>query len=405
MQRSDVFENFIKIAQDKGLISEEPKDKRARQSKTDPASVAKLYGVKPESPKDAQYKKNIIERAHPDSVVISPSYDKLNGLVENENERQNITLNILNRQTNGNLTNKKYAEKELVLSLVSLGNHLDNIDNDQLRLLTDACLLQTASIKKQALGQVAIIGLLAASAGVVVGLLYLHQHMDFANEGFVANTRKVIEEVDHLLDSNSNLGVGYEYNHQFLNTMKLFKQKIAAFANEYNNILPIINSLDMPRTGNELKQLAARPETTGVINAYKAFRDSAEDFIPFISKVVQDFSSPEYKNRAIKEKGIITSLIDKTKIMHGGKGLIVDDFDDVVHAIGPYKESISELINKLRTADSLEASATKQIQAAQIESSHTYGDPKVETKPVGSNTPHSPEDDLRDLDKGLRQGV
>lgn len=400
MQRSDIFESFIKIAQDKGLISDEPKDKRSKQSKTDPASVAKLYGVEPDAPKDAQYKRNIIEKAHPDSVVISPSYDKLNGLVENNNERQDIILNILKKNPNGHLTAKKYAEQDLVLALVSLGNHLDNTNNDELRILADECLLQTSSIKKQALAPAAIVGLVGGIA-VTVGLIYLHQHMNYANEGFIANTNKIIQEVDDLLNSNTNLGVGYEYNIEFLNTMKMFRQKITEFGLEYNKIVPIITSLDMPRTGKELKEMASKPETTTVINAYKEFRAAASDLLPFIAKVVEDLSSSEYKNRAIKEKGVFTSLLDKTRVLHGGKGLVADDFDDVVQAIAPYKESIIELMDKLKTADSLEASAAKQIQASQFESTQSFDKPEVKPETKSKSI----DEQLSELDKHLSGGL
>jgi hypothetical protein len=50
--------------------------------------IGKLYNTKQKRPEDMDYERNIMEDAHPDSVVISPSYDKLNGLVENENEGQ-----------------------------------------------------------------------------------------------------------------------------------------------------------------------------------------------------------------------------------------------------------------------------------------------------------------------------
>jgi hypothetical protein len=275
MQRSDIFESFIKIAQDKGLVSDESKEKK---SKTDPSSVTKLYGVKPDLPKDSEYKRNIIEKAHPKSLVISPSYDKLNGLVENNNERQDIILNILSKTPTGHLTAKKYAQDDLVLALVSLGNHLDNVDNDELRILADTCLLQVSSLRKNALAPAVPI---VAGIGVIIGLLYLQQHMSNENTGFESNTKRLISEIDDLLSSNANV-YGYEYTPQLLSIAQELKSKVIEFESEYNKILPVITSLETPRTGKELKELSEKPETGSLINSYKEFMSAANNLLPFI---------------------------------------------------------------------------------------------------------------------------
>lgn len=151
MRSSDIFERFAKIALDKGLITkaspEELKKKleeNPRMDSLDISAIEALYGVKPDLPKDMQYKKNIVEDAHPESVVVSPSHDKINGLVENINERQNILLRIVNKSPNGHAMQRKYAEKELLLSLVRIANDLDNTGKEELRKLADVCLEQTS---------------------------------------------------------------------------------------------------------------------------------------------------------------------------------------------------------------------------------------------------------------------
>lgn len=157
MRKSEIFDSFVKIAQEKGLVSSEHKAEHTEKdfSETNPRmdslsieQISKLYNTKPELPKDMEYKRNIIEDAHPDSVVVSPSYDKLNGLVENENEGQNIRIRIVMKTPDGHLVNRKYANKNLVLSLVRVGNELDRCDNEELRKLADVCLEQLAQKKK-----------------------------------------------------------------------------------------------------------------------------------------------------------------------------------------------------------------------------------------------------------------
>jgi len=101
MSRSEIFDSFVKIAQEKGMISNDSSEAKKKLEQTgradslDASAIEALYGVKPDAPKSMEYKKNIMEVAHPNSVVVSPSYDKLNGLVESEIERQNINLHIV----------------------------------------------------------------------------------------------------------------------------------------------------------------------------------------------------------------------------------------------------------------------------------------------------------------------
>lgn len=376
MNRSEIFDNFIKIAQDKGMISEDAPEKAKkklskdhRADSLDISAIEALYGVKPNAPKDMEYKRNIIEDAHPNSVVISPAYDKLNGLVENGQERQNIILNILSKNPDGHLTQHKYAEKDLLLSLVRLGNTLDLQKKDKLRALADACLEQVAKkkvFKKQ--GFVWIAGGIAAT----IGALYAQQHLSFIDEGFQRNHEKLIAEIDDLINSNSDWGVGNQYSAEFKSTVQDFKSRLMNFYGLYEKILPIIKDLETPKSVQELKDLALSPETATITNAYKVFRANTENMSTYLDTIEKSFSSESYKNRQIADKGWISSIIDKTQ-MHGGKGLIADDFDDVVRALVPYRKSIKDILNVLVTAESLEKDARLKIEQAMYKNQAEYG--------------------------------
>jgi hypothetical protein len=377
MSNSEIFDSFIKIAQEKGMISEDAPEKAKkklekdhRADSLDISAIEALYGVKPDRPKDMDYKRNIIEDAHPNSVVISPSYDKLNGLVENDQERQDIILHILEKTPNGHLTHHKYAEKELILSLVRLGNALDLQKQDELRALADTCLDQVAhkDLKKEAWVLPVVIGVAAA-----LGALYVQQHMSFINEGFQKNHEKLIGEIDDLVNSNSDWGVGYQYTGDFRSMVTDFRAKLMSFYMLYQKIMPIIKDLEKPRTAQELLELAQKPETDTVIKAYRAFRAAADNMLPYITTIEKDFSSESYKARQVEDKGWMTSLVDKMQVFHGGKGLVADDFDDVVRAIAPYKKSIAEMMDVLKRAESLEKSAKDQIQQASFQSQKDFG--------------------------------
>ena len=422
MTRSEIFDSFVKIAQEKGMISEDAPEKAQKKLEKDPradsldiSAIEALYGVKPDLPKDMQYKKNIIEDAHPNSVVISPAYDRLNGLVENDQERQNIILNILSKPPHGHLIQPKYAEKELVLSLVRLGNTLDLQHNDQLRALSDTCLMQVTDrqpIKKQAWVWI------AAGVAAALGALYVQQHMGFVNEGFQKNHEKLIAEIDDLLNSNSDWGVGYQYSADFKSMVSDFRTKLMSFYNLYQKVLPIIKDLEKPRTAKDLVELAQKPETDTVIKAYRAFRAAADNMLPYITTVEKDFSSESYKTRQIEDKGWMTSLVDKMQIFHGGKGLVADDFDDVVRAISPYKKSVGEIMDVLKKAESLEKAAKDQIQQASFQSQKEFGSDmpspggvessKAPAATFVSNPPKGKGDEfdtgIEDLEKDLASG-
>jgi hypothetical protein len=155
MPKEDIFNEYAKIAVETGLVKVAKEDssisKKSKNTRLDYSSseaIQALYGIKPDGNESANYEKNIAEYAHPNSVVISPAHDKINGLVENINERQNIMLNIVNDPTNGHLNQRKYAKSELVQALVRVANDMDNKDEEELRILADFCIENT--IKKSA---------------------------------------------------------------------------------------------------------------------------------------------------------------------------------------------------------------------------------------------------------------
>lgn len=407
MVRSDIFNEFVKIAQDKGLVSEDAPEKAKKKLEKDPrvdslsiSDIESLYSTKHDRPKGMEYKKNIIESAHPKSVVMAPSYDKINGLVENDQERQNIILNIVNKEPNGQLTHAKYAEKELILSLVRIGNLLDLQDKNELRKLSDVCLQDVAnkSLKKTAALPPLVWGI-AAGVSALLGGLYAQQHMAFVNDGFEKNHQKLIDELDDLLESNSDWGVGYQYSAKFKSMILDFKNKLLDFYKVYQKVLPLINNLEKPRTAQELMELANKSETKTVIESYRKFRDAANNMLPYIMTIEKDFASESYKNRQIEDKGFLTSLVDKLQIFHGGKGLVADDFDDVVRAVAPYKKSIAEMMEVLKQAESLEKDAKSKIEQASLQSQKEFGS-DIDNK-SDFNSKKKFDQDIEELDKDL----
>jgi hypothetical protein len=100
----------------------------------------------------------------------------------------------------------------------------------------------------------------------------------------------------------------------------------------------------------------------------------------------------------------MSSLVDKMQVFHGGKGLVADDFDDVVRAISPYKKSIADILQILKKAESLEMSAKRQIEKASQASKQQFD--SEENSPVSSDKGKTDMDSkISDLEKDLSGGI
>lgn len=391
MKKSEIFESFAKIAQNQNLITHaDKKDKRWDSLSIE--QIGKLYNIKSDLPEDMKYDKNIMEDAHPESVIISPSYDKLNGLVENEIEGQNIRARITMKNPNGQSTHHKYAKQQLLLSLVRVANDLDNKNQEQLYKLADFCLLQTTQSNK--IIKKALFPLLIGISAAILGGIYLKNHTKFHSDGFQMDYQKAISEIDDLLNSNSNYGVGYNYRPEFLKVVHDLKDKLQQFNTSYQSLMPILDKMDTPKTGKELLELAQKPETQNTMEQIKIFKDSAINLFPYIKKIIQDFSNETYKNRQISDKGFLSKLVDSVPGLHGGANLIADDFDDVVHALQTVLSDITGIVKNLQNSNSIEQSAKQELQQSASEAE------KPVTKPATED-----EAPWADLEKELNSGL
>lgn len=416
MNKSEIFDSFVKIAQEKGLISEADhaehteKDFHETNPRHDSLSIeqiSKLYNNKNKTPKEMEYKKNIMEIAHPAMQVLFPAHDKLNGLVENEMEGQNIRIHISLKEPDGHLVQRKYAEKQLVMSLVRVANDLDNRNQEELCKLADVCLRQSTGLKKQAFWPLAI-GIAAS-----VGALYAKQHLRFHSDGWEADYQKAIAEIDDLLNANSNFGVGYTYTPDFLQTVNNLKTRLSSLHTELQKVLPILDKMEMPHDGKELAQLSQTANYQDGVKALAEFRAEMQNELPFINKVITDFGNEGYKQRSIQHKGFLSSVVDSTEVLHGGSGLVADDFDDVQHALQTLKVDLKNVVNGLQGAESAKTQAASELEASKSETDSWFNAPPTPeagagTTPAAKPGEAAPEGEMagiEELGKGLLRGL
>lgn len=198
MKSSEIFDNYAKIALEQGLISEAEDKTNPRYDSQDLSAIEILYGVKP----NGKDEKHIMEQAHPESVVVAPAHDKVNGLVENELERQDIMVGIARKPNTGNLGAKRYvqAKEELLNEVIKVGFLLDRNNQDDLMAFADDC---ADRLVKEALAPLGVAGWLIVS-GIITALsvggyaAYKGNHPD--SQGFVPDLQNALEEVMDALD-------------------------------------------------------------------------------------------------------------------------------------------------------------------------------------------------------------
>jgi len=191
---SDIFNDFAKIAIEQGLIdttvvktAEEETNPRHDSLTLD--DIKALYGIKPEGASD----KHIVEQAHPEPVIIAPSYDKLNGLVENVLERQNVMQWIATKPTDGKHTQERYvkASRDLSLALLDAAYTLDHKGETGLMKLADDC--AEGIVKKALFWAIAI-----PAAIALLGLV--NNFGGMLDAGVKQNCDRAVEELTDLLE-------------------------------------------------------------------------------------------------------------------------------------------------------------------------------------------------------------
>lgn len=223
LRNSEVFDNYVRISREQGFVSSEALQKKAdiegkapnpNRRGEDLSTIEIMYGVKPNG-KD----EDILDQAHPEKCIIAPSYDKLNGLVENLRERQDIMVGIINKAPQAKLTGHKYAGTELQNELISLGFFLDNQGDERLCALADSCSERLdEELRKEADfswsrglaggGPLALGLAVAGPAGWAIGLgvaagayilTGIYNHLPAINQGIRNNCEKTLKELNDML--------------------------------------------------------------------------------------------------------------------------------------------------------------------------------------------------------------
>jgi len=207
---SDIFDDYAKIAIERGLISETitkeaqvGEESSYRFDSLSNDDIKALYDVKP----DGESEKHILDQAHPESVYVAPAYDRMNGLVENLFERQDIMAWIARKPNDGKHTQERYvkAKQDLSMALLNTAFMLDRNNEEDLMKLADDC---AGMLTKNAFVWVPWILYLGAGGVGVFGLI--NNFGGMIDNGVYSNSERAIEELSDLVGDNELPGMEEE---------------------------------------------------------------------------------------------------------------------------------------------------------------------------------------------------
>jgi hypothetical protein len=409
MRNSDIFNAYVKIAEEQGLVSpveekqsEKPKEStKLRRYKKSPApragsdtieTIEALYGVKPTS--TIEYEDNIMQAAHPKPVIIAPSYDKINALVENNIERNNIMCNIVMRQNTGDGHSfRSYAEKELLMQLVRVANDMDNMGQDELRALADEC-IEKLGVKKE-LTKVAILPWIIAGAVLLAGT-WLWEHAADPDKGLKNNIVRALKELGDLKtnswyesDVDGTVQRDVEIIEQHIQNLEKY---VDAFQNVMDNVYKPASLTDK----NELAKFQNASESNkNAAATIEAFVKAVDDITPLLTTAINNFTSKTYQASHTQESwlGNITSWLGEA--LHGRWGLVSNDFVSAANALIPLKNSLKEMSDKARSFDQVQDQYQEKLTDSVQQASY---------KQLGAEKPTAaPGEEVAPTDKGYTE--
>lgn len=368
---SEIFDEYVKIAMSKGLL-------KTAEDK----SKEKVYGLKPETLKEMDYKNNIMEIAHPNKVVIAPAYDALNGLVENNIEQHNIFLNIVNRPVSGQVNLYKNAQSELASTLVCIGTQQDLKNNRELSDLADACLKQLSEKNKKTAGveAAAPVGLLALSnpytaiaLGVAVlgGAIYWHYHAGPQVEAYKEACDNAIKQIDDVLQSTFTT-----YKEVFYKKLNIVKDQIIKSKQAFSEYDSAVDKLDMDLLDvdleseegkNKIIQLASSPTSTKIQTLLANFKKELNKTQRHAFSISQQTSSKQAQENLVESRSLIQGIGKKFddltgNIFFGGNGLIANDLDDINIALATLIKSGNNIVETYKGGKEFGAKTSEETK-------------------------------------------
>jgi len=278
---------------------------------------------------------DLIEKAHPDFVVVMNAYDAINGSIFNHKQRQNIIRKLINRPATTQLTNYKLASVELAKVLTSLANTLHTEEGGELSKKADACLISLKDDSEKLTKKKAFIGDLGrglyrhyrglswtTTIGLVAGgiaLLYWYNNAEPTESTIEENGTKALDWFNTVLGSGSQ-SWEYSYNEMFLNLVKRAKLQTLAILGKWKVLSKELQQIEF--TADFKKKLATDEafarRANALLQRVDNFGRAIEPTLQSLSDLSAEINNPQFRNHAVRDRGWTASLLDSANHMFGG---------------------------------------------------------------------------------------
>jgi hypothetical protein len=364
MFETDIFEEYAKIAEETGLVKLAEDSRAIKKYKKDVApragsdsitTIEALYGVKPDL--SVKYENNIMEAAHPKSVVIAPSYDRLNGLVENEIERQKADINMVMKPVDGIKSMHRHATQELMLQLVRIANDMDNQDKAELVAIADNCIVELGSEKKK-LNKIAILPWIIGGAVVLAGI-WLWSHIDDPDKGLSANITNALKQLD---DLKTNSFYESDVDETVQRDVAMLEGHLINLRGGVADFNKVMANIQKPRTLSEIKEVADM-HGNDVANKMTAFVHAIDETLPLIVAGIKNFASGIYQKQHTKPSWMSEVSGYLGNALHGENGLFANDFISAKNALGTLLTSLKQTKETATHLDEIKAKYKADLDA------------------------------------------
>ena len=383
LKRSEIFESYAKIALEKGLIdnkiiataeamTQEDKYKNSEWKK----NIEALYHVNLDN-------EDILDQAHPKSVIVGPAYDKVNSLVENLKERHNVMVGIVNKMPGSDNIGTKYASahNDLLSELIKIGYSMDNKHIDDLRILADSC--SERITKKSQLVEGAIAGGIAA----VVAIIAIINHTTPSDQGVYDNCEKAIAEVEDLKPKLPQIGKN-------MDNLLVDLKALQSLSKQYNDLdgvdastpekLMDVANKDKPKFDLVKKYKSAcslmKDEITKyitLINSYKMQTDRSWDWWQKLKNVSEYITGDDKEDAVLALTTLQNSLADSVTEANHFMELARQQQPGLIAALSKYDSDADQTAPKTSNPVVENHSTTKQnpqINNDDNSDSPTWGD-------------------------------
>lgn len=358
--------------------------------------ISKLYNL------DVNKKgRNITEEAHPDILAAFDSYDKLNGVLKNDNQKQDITINILLQKQTGALFSQKLAsEARLINSLVKTASYLDHAD-PVLAMYCDKILVEfDNSLKKKAAAPAIAAGFIIPA--MIVGLMYWQQHSSAANLGLLENVKRMGKEIDDIINDKAFI-TGRDYNESFRKTLISCKNNLSKILVLFRELKTKLTAHTFPENGEQLLATSKDIASQEIVSKFTEFKNLSTAMINYLENLKENIKDEDMKSMQVSNKGFLTDLIDRTKILSGGKGFIKDDIDDVSACIDPIIDSLNKTLEIMDQAQK-KSQEVIRIGVAGVQAKEK-AEKSIKVKDSSPSTESSPDDMITQKQKELAEMI